>query len=103
MKLTLDPEYLLFHKSLPIVQVKKHYTSFCFKKGQLNQDISTVKIFQRLQRNLEKYRMYFFSPDKNMEDITDVNNFTYTNLTWFIFFKKLLYIKITHACNFQDS
>lgn len=35
--------------------------------------------------------MYFLSPDKNVEDITDVNNFTYTNLTWFIF--KLLYIK----------
>lgn len=38
--------------------------------------------------------MYFLSPDKNMEDIIDVINFTYTNLTWFIF--KLLYIK-NHA------
>lgn len=38
------------HKSLPTVQVKKIIQAFCIKKGQLSQDICTVKIFQRLQR-----------------------------------------------------
>jgi len=64
MKLTLDSGYQFSHKSLPTVQVKKIIQAFVLRKDSSIETLSTVKIFQRLQRNLEKYRTYFFSPDK---------------------------------------
>lgn len=66
-KLTSDSGYQFSHKSLPTVQAKKIIQAFVLRKDSVIKTLSTVKIFQRLQRNLEKYRMYFFSPDKNME------------------------------------
>lgn len=58
--------------------------------------LSIVKIFQRLQRIWKNTGSISYIQIRIWKDITDVNNFTYTNLTWFIFkyFSLYIYIKI---------
>lgn len=55
------------HKSLPTVQVKKTIQAFVLRKDSSVKTYIYCKNLSKATKNLEKYRMYFLSPDKNME------------------------------------